>query len=107
MGQMPARFCTVPGRPTCRCKVELVINLKIGKALGLTVPLTLQAATRSLSKRELCCDCSQPLLALSDQSGMSAFWSLSGEKQTWPGWSEIDAIDPWATSVAPPMSVHR
>ena len=25
------------------------------------------------------------------------FWSLSGEKQTWPGWAKIDAKDPKRT----------
>ena len=36
--------------------------------------------------------------ALSDQSGMSAVWSLLGEKQTLTGPVEIDANDPTATS---------
>ena len=41
---MPEGFLKARSRPNCRfrsAKVKLIINLKIAKALGITVPLSL------------------------------------------------------------------
>src|SRR6266699_3868814 len=48
------------------------------------------------------------IMAPNRPAGVSGLWSLLGAKRTWLGHSEIDAIDPKATSpLSPPSSPSR
>ena len=77
-------------------KVELYINLKTAKALGLTVPQHADRARRRGDRISGQC----PLLAQSGHRLVHCTCPLLGVKRTWPFALQMSAYDPKRTSVA-------